>query len=179
MSIRYWLLGPRCDPDHRTPGTGLRSSQIIPVPSSDRRPLARLSSVALLSCAYDVAIGFALLFGREWLARSFGIPSPQPPIFVELNSVFLLAVGIGYLLPYTRPERYRGYLWVMGPLLKGGGAIAFIADHYVHASPRTFLLFAASDGFVALLTVWALVTTRTVAPRSGVSSTDRVESRRP
>jgi len=149
------------------------------VASPDRRSLSRLSFVALLSCVYDVAIGLALLFGREWLARTFGIASPQPPIFVELNSVFLLAVGIGYLLPYARPERYRGYLWVMGPLLKGGGALAFILDHYVHASPPSFLLFAASDGSVALLTLWALLTTRTVGPRGGVSSRDRVESPRP
>ncbi len=126
---------------------------------------------------YDVAIGLALLFGREWLAQTFGVSSPQPPIFVELNSVFLIAVGVGYLLPYARPENYRGYLWIMGPLLKGGGAFAFIADHYAHASPRTFLLFAASDGAVALVTLWALLTTRH-APRSGVSSTDKAEFRR-
>ncbi len=146
--------------------------------SPDRRGLARLSFVALFSCAYDLAIGLVLLFGREWLARAFGVPSPQPPIFVELNSVFLIAVGVGYLLPYARPESYRGYLWVMGPLLKGGGAVAFVADHYAHASPRAFLLFAASDGLVALVTLWALLTTRDAA-HSAVSPRDRAESRRP
>ncbi len=141
-------------------------------------PLRPLSLVALVSCVYDLAIGVVLLLGREWLARTFGVPSPQPPIFVELNAVFLIAVGIGYLLPYARPDAYRGYLWVMGPLLKGGGAVAFVVDHYVHSSPRAFLLFAASDATVALLTLWALLATRQAA-RSGGATTRREESRQP
>jgi len=52
------------------------------------------------------------------------------------------------------------YLWVMGPLLKGAGALAFILDHFMRGSPRSFLLFAASYGALALWTFWALVTSR-------------------
>lgn len=141
--------------------------------------LRPLSLVALFSCIYDLSIGIVLLAGTQWLARTFGVPLPEPPIFVELNAVFLIAVGIGYLLPYARPENYRGYLWVMGPLLKGGGALTFVADHYVHGSPPSFLLFAASDGAVALLTLWALVTTSDRARRTGAGSTGRAESRQP
>ncbi len=135
--------------------------------------------VALFSCIYDMLIGVTLLVGRDWLAQTFGVAPPQPPIFVELTAVFLLAVGVGYLLPYARPATYRGYLWVMGPLLKGGGALAFVADHYVHASPRAFLLFAATDAAVALLTVWALLATRGVRSDPDGASTRTEESRRP
>ncbi len=149
------------------------------MPTTDRRALGPVSLISIVSCIYDLSIGVVLLAGREWLARTFGVPSPQPPIFVELNAVFLLAVGIGYLLPYARPERYRGYLWVMGPLLKGGGALAFVADYYAHASPRAFLLFAASDGTVALITLWVLLATRSPSSSDGVGSTGRVESRHP
>lgn len=138
-----------------------------------------VSLISIASCIYDLSIGVVLLVGREWLARTFGVPSPQPPIFVELNSVFLIAVGVGYLLPYARPDRYRGYLWVMGPLLKGGGAVAFVADHYAHGSPRTFLLFAASDGLVALLTLWVLLATRGPWRRTAAATTGTAESRRP
>lgn len=141
-----------------------------------KRPLGLLSLVAIVSCIYDVAIGLALLVGREWLARAFGVMSPQPPIFVELNGVFLIAVGVGYLLPYARPANYRGYLWVMGPLLKGGGALAFVADHYAHGSPPAFLLFALGDGTLALLTLWALLATRNPARRIGAGSRGRAES---
>jgi hypothetical protein len=51
----------------------------------------------------------------------------------------------------------------MGPLLKGAGATAFVIDYFVRHSPSSFLLFAVSDGTLALITLWALVTT--VRPR--------------
>jgi hypothetical protein len=47
----------------------------------------------------------------------------------------------------------------MGPLLKGAGAAAFVLDHVLRGSPRSFLLFAASDGFLAAVTLWALMAT--------------------
>jgi len=49
---------------------------------------------------------------------------------------------------------------VMGPLLKGAGALAFVLDHVMRDSPRSFLLFAASDGALAVWTLWALLATR-------------------
>jgi hypothetical protein len=145
----------------------------------DRRALRPLWLIAIISCVYDIAIGLALLAGREWLARTFGVPSPEPPIFVELNGVFLIAVGVGYLLPYLRPEHYRGYLWVMGPLLKGGGALTFVADHYAHGSPTAFLLFAVCDFTLALLTLWALLATRDHRPGDAISSRRTAERRAP
>ena len=97
--------------------------------------------------------------GRGWLVEWFGVPAPQPPIHADLNAVFVTVVGVGYLLPYRDPERYRAYLWLMGPLLKGVGALAFVLDYLLRGSPRSFLLFAASDGALALVTLVALVRT--------------------
>jgi hypothetical protein len=90
----------------------------------------------------------------------FGVPPPQPPIHADLNGIFLLAVAAGYLIPYREPQSAggRAYLWVMGPLLKGGGAVAFLLDYALRQSPASFLLFAASDGTLAALTLWALLT---------------------
>ncbi len=85
------------------------------------------------------------------------MPPASPRVFSDLNGLFLLAVGVGYYLPYREPERYRGYLWVMGPLLKGGGAIVFLLDYFYRGSPASFLLFAASDGTLALVTLYALL----------------------
>src|SRR5262245_32559422 len=98
-------------------------------------------------------------FGRAWLVEWFGVPPPQPPIHADLNAVFVTVVGIGYLLPYRDPERYRAYLWLMGPLLKGAGAIVFVLDYLLRGSPSSFLLFAVSDGALALVTLVALVRT--------------------
>lgn len=136
-----------------------------------------LRLIALISLIYDISIGVVLLAARDTLARIFGIASPQPPIFVEISAVLLIAVGIGYLLPWRRPDAYRGYLWVMGPLLKGGGAVTFVADYFVHASPPAFLLFAATDGALALLTLLALLATRTPARHSVAASTGTAERR--
>lgn len=116
-----------------------------------------LSAIAAVSGLYDGVVGALLLCAPAWLASVFGVPPASPRIFSDLNAIFLLAIGIGYALPWRDPVRYRGYLWVMGPMLKGAGAIAFLADYVLRGSPRSFLLFAASDGLLAALTLYALL----------------------
>jgi xanthosine utilization system XapX-like protein len=139
----------------------------------DRRSdLRRLAIVAAVSGIYDIALGLALLAARKWLQSLFALPPPAPPIHADLNGVFLLAVGIGYVLPYRRPDAYRGYLWVMGPLLKGGGSLLFLADHWLRGSPAAFLLFAVADGSLAVGTVWALLSARS-EPAPGITRSPR------
>ena len=125
----------------------------MPDRPSSARPLA---AVAAVSGLYDISLGVALLVGRGLLQAAFGLPPPAPPIHADLNGLFLLAVGVGYLLPYRRPGRYRGYLWVMGPFLKGAGCLLFLADHVLRGSPDAFLIFALTDGALALWALWAL-----------------------
>ena len=110
-----------------------------------------------MSGVYDVCLGVALLAARPWLAQAFGVPAPIPPIHADLNGLFTLAIGAGYILPYRDPEHYRGYLWIMGPALKGAGAAWFVADVALRGSPGSYLLFAGADGALALLTLWALL----------------------
>ena len=116
-----------------------------------------VSAVALISGLYDAIVGAFLLLAPDRFASIFGVPPARPPIFSDLNGLFLLSVGAGYFLPWREPERYRGYMWVMGPFLKGAGALAFLLDYTFRGSPRSFLLFAASDGLLALVTLWALM----------------------
>jgi len=121
-----------------------------------------IRGIAAVSGVYDALIGVAMLAGRPMLSRLFDVPLPEPPIHAELNGVFLLAVAVGYLIPYREPESSggRSYLWVMGPLLKGGGALAFALDYVVRSSPRSYLLFACSDGALAIATLWILIANR-------------------
>ena len=116
-----------------------------------------LSLIAGISGLYDGVVGALLLCAPAWLAGAFGVPAATPRIFSDLNGLFLLAVGVGYYLPWRDPARYRGYLWVMGPLLKGAGAVVFLVDYFLRGSPRSFLLFAASDGLLAVITLYALM----------------------
>ena len=122
----------------------------------------RLRIIAAVSGIYDTVVGGVMLMGRPLLARLFEVPVPEPPIHADLNGLFLIAVAAGYLIPYRHPDSPGGrtYLWVMGPLLKGAGALAFVLDHALRHSPRSFLLFAASDGALALLTLWVLIGAR-------------------
>jgi len=119
-----------------------------------------LATVAAISGLYDLVVGAFLLLAPGTLAAWFDVPPATPRIFSDLNALFLLAVGAGYYLPWREPRRYRGYMWVMGPLLKGAGAAIFILDYAFRGSPASFLLFAASDGTLALLTLYALARDR-------------------
>ena len=116
--------------------------------------------MAAVSGVYDAAVGLFLLLAADRFAALFGVSPAQPPIFSDLNGLFLVAVGIGYYWPYRDPAGARWYLWVMGPGLKGAGAAAFVADYVVRHSPASFLLFAASDGILAVLTLAALAGSR-------------------
>ena len=119
-------------------------------------------AIAAVSGIYDAVVGVVMLAGRPVLAHLFGVPLPNPPIHADLNGVFLLSIAAGYLIPYRHPDSGEGraYLWVMGPLLKGAGAAAFVLDYYIRHSPSSYLLFALSDGALALLTLWALLAGR-------------------
>ena len=124
-----------------------------------------LRAVAAISGLYDLLVGAFLLLAAGQMAALFGVQPATPPIFSDLNALFLIAIGVGYALPWRDPVRYRAYLWVMGPLLKGAGAAAFLLHYFRGSSPRSFLLFAASDGALALLTLAALLRKPATSPR--------------
>lgn len=122
-------------------------------------PRSLLSRVAAISGLYDGVVGALLLCAPGWFAATFGVAPASPRIFSDLNGLFLLAVAIGFALPCRDPERYRGYVWVMGPFLKGAGAAAFLLDYFFRGSPPAFLLFAAGDAAIGGLTLYALLAT--------------------
>jgi hypothetical protein len=122
-----------------------------------------LSVVAGVSLVYDLSAGLMLLAATDRLASWFGVTVPDPVLFAKLNGLFLVAVGLGYLQPLRQPGAHRAYMWVFGVLLKAGGAGVFLADHYLNGSPGSFLLFAVSDGTLAVATLVALVATRRTA----------------
>lgn len=116
-----------------------------------------LRTVALVSGIYDALIGIAMLVGRDLLVVWFGVAPPVPAIHADLNGLFAIAIALGYTMPYHDPVHYRPYLWLMGPLLKGTGAVLFVGDVLLRGSPASYLIFAAGDGTLALVTLWALL----------------------
>lgn len=75
------------------------------------------------------------------------------------------AVGAGFYLPWREPDRHRAYLWLFGVAIKAAGATAFLLHFGFRGSPRAVLLFAATDGVLALMTAGALVLSSTPASR--------------
>ena len=124
-----------------------------------------LRPIAAVSGIYDGAIGLFLLLAADQFAAMFGVAPAQPPIFSDLNGLFLICIAAGYYWPYRDPVGMRWYLWIFNVALKGAGAIAFLADYFVRNSPKSFLLFAASDGAIALITLAALAGSRNTPAR--------------
>ena len=116
-----------------------------------------LLGVVVVSGVYDVLLGGALLFALDEVRQLFGTEPPRFPIHANLNGLFALAVGLGYFSILKNLEANRWYIWIMGPVLKGGGALLFVLDFALRDSPPLFLAFAASDGVLAAVTVVALL----------------------
>jgi hypothetical protein len=132
-----------------------------------------LSAVARISLVYDLVVGVVMLAATDVLASVFGVAPPTPILFAKLLGIFLICVGLGYAAPARDPRTHRAYMWIFGAGLKSAGAIAFIADYVINQSPRAFLLFAASDGTLALLTLWGLFSLSKESSLSAESSARR------
>jgi len=119
-----------------------------------------LRTLALISGAYDLALAIPMLVLAPTMARLFGAPPPVPLVNAQLNGVFTLTLAAGYFWAAGDAEARRGYLWVAGVLAKALGAAVFVWDHVSQGSPPAFLLFAGTDGSLALLTLALLLRRR-------------------
>jgi hypothetical protein len=129
--------------------------------------MSRIRLVSIVSGFYDILLGAAFLVAAPQLARAFGVAPVSPPVLGDIIGLFLLAIGLGYGFPLRDPVRWRGYLWLMGPFLKGGGAVVFLLDLLLRDSPVSFALFALSDGALAVWTLLVLLKPeRAAAPRA-------------
>lgn len=111
-----------------------------------------LRTLALVSGVYDLALAVPMLLFAPPLAALMGAPPPVPLINAQLNGIFTLSLAAGYFWAARDVDARRGYLWVAGVLAKGLGAALFVLDHFQHGSPGSFLLFALTDGSLAVLT---------------------------
>ena len=115
-----------------------------------------LRTVVLMSMIYDLLLGAVLLGAPDAAARALGVLPISPPLFANLTGLFALSAGLCYGFPLKYPARWKSLLWILGPVLKGGGALLFLADHFLRRSPPVFLLFCVIDGALALWTYIAL-----------------------
>jgi len=119
-----------------------------------------LRNLAIVSGVYDLLLALPMLLAAERTAALFGAPAPVPVINAQLNGVFTLSLAVGYFWAARDVGARRGFLWVAGVLAKGLGASLFVLDHFANGSPTSFLLFAVTDGGLALLTLVLLIRSR-------------------
>jgi hypothetical protein len=119
-----------------------------------------LRALAWVSGVYDLLLALPMLFAARETARLFGAPDPVPVVNAQLNGVFTLSLAVGYFWAAAAPEERRGYFWVAGVLAKSVGATLFVIDHFTNGSPTSFLLFATTDGALALVTLGLLLRRR-------------------
>jgi hypothetical protein len=121
-------------------------------------PVARrLRALALVSALYDLALGVPLLVAAPHVARLMGAGAPSPVINAQLNGLFTITLAVGYFWAAADVEARRGYLWIAGVAVKAAGALLFVFDHFARGSPDSFLLFAATDGTLAVVTLILLL----------------------
>jgi len=118
-----------------------------------RRARRQLRALALVSAFYDLALGIPMLVAAPEIARLMGAGAPSPVINAQLNGLFTITLALGYFWAAADVEARRGYLWIAGVLAKAAGALLFVVDHFARGSPDSFLLFAATDGTLALVTL--------------------------
>jgi hypothetical protein len=116
-----------------------------------------LRTLAVISGLYDLGLAVTMLFFARDAARLFGAADPSPLLNAQLNGVFTLALAAGYFWAREDVTARRGYFWIAGVLAKGLGALLFVVDHFTQGSPASFLMFAATDGTLALLTLALLL----------------------
>jgi hypothetical protein len=116
-----------------------------------------LRALALVSGVYDLALAVPMLLFAPTVAAMMGAPPPVPVVNAQLNGVFTLTLAAGYFWAAADIETRRGYLWIAGVLAKGLGAALFVADHILRHSPASFLIFVATDGALAVLTLVLLL----------------------
>jgi len=119
--------------------------------------MGALRVLALVSGVYDLALALPMLLFAPALAARMGAPPPVPLVNAQLNGVFTLTLAAGYFWAARDLETRRGYLWFAGVLAKGLGAALFVVDHVQQGSPASYLVFVATDGTLALLTLVLLL----------------------
>jgi hypothetical protein len=123
-----------------------------------------LRALALVSAVYDLALGIPMLVAAPAIARVMGAGAPSPVINAELNGLFTVTLALGYFWAARDVPARRGYLWIAGVFAKAAGALLFVVDHFRRGSPDSFLLFAVTDGTLALATLVLLLRARSGRP---------------
>lgn len=111
----------------------------------------------LLGALLDLPFGAAILVFQRLLAPALGVTLPQAGarVALDLDGLFLLALGAVYLLIFREPERFAPVAAV-GTLLRFGGFALFYTDVITGRADRFYLTIGTLEAFLGLLHMFLL-----------------------
>lgn len=109
----------------------------------------------LAGAMLDLVFGLAILLAAEPAAPLLRVTLPEPRVYLDLNGLFLCALGAMYLCIWRAPARLAP-IAAVATLLRFAGAALFAAGVATGRAEPTFALVGAADGALALAHLWYL-----------------------
>lgn len=116
-----------------------------------------LRALILMVGAHSIVLGIAIYFATDGFYRLFFNASVENLFFVRQSGLFLILMGMFYLVPLRDPEKYRAIiiLTIVTKLL----AVVFMIANAGHTpAPGMILLAAAGDGAMAFALIFLTAT---------------------
>ncbi|MDQ7088586.1 MAG: hypothetical protein Q9Q13_12345 [Acidobacteriota bacterium] len=116
---------------------------------SEGRWWRRLGWSFLAGALLDTGFGLAILLVPGPAARLLGVSLVAPAVYLDLNGLFLVALGGIYLLIFRQPRRLAPVA-VVATWLRFAGCALFAVDVVTGRADEIFALIAVLDGALAL-----------------------------
>lgn len=109
-----------------------------------------LQKTMILGALYDLLFGLLILLIPAVLAKIINLAMPAQEVYLRLNGLFLIIIGLFYALFWLDDKRFREIVF-LAIAARISGFIFFISAWAFFKHPFTFLLLGAGDGFWAIL----------------------------
>lgn len=119
----------------------------------------------LIAGAYDVLVGLSgfFLYSLTYLLMSALDPTlsmtPEQSmemVWLKMNGVFMIFVGLGYLFPYANYEKHKFYIPVFGIGLRTWGGIFLLYAGLAWGVTFIIAIFGAVDLLFAVIFIYFL-----------------------
>jgi len=103
----------------------------------------------------DVGFGIGILAAQDRLAPVFGITLPTPRVYLDLNGLLLIGLGLIYFLVFVNPRRFAPVA-VVATLLRFAGMALFTVGLFSGRAEPFFSNIARTDAGFAFVHAFLL-----------------------
>jgi uncharacterized protein YjeT (DUF2065 family) len=115
----------------------------------------------LLGAVYDWFFGLSLLLIPALLAKIISLEMPAEQIYLRLNGLFLIIIGVFYALYWFHREKYPA-VPLIAVLARFSGLIFFTGAWALFSYPITFLLLGLGDGLWSAIHLTLILKEKTI-----------------